>query len=206
MRSVPAAWEAVAGVCSVAEVRSGQPWLAAPAGPRTQELVVQRPGRVVAGICGAARAGTGAAGSAEGNTSVGGTGMAKFPAAAPGAAVPVSAADAGLGTPPAMMRVNSPACDESGGAAAGGVAGPEATACCKSSVSLWISMVTLSGLLMGGCTGDAEWPPKDPSPNRFGGGSSSSERERNNWVSPPGAVLSPLGAGSKLCGHSGSTA
>jgi hypothetical protein len=95
-----------------------------------------------AGTGGAAKAGTGAAGK----TSVGGTGMAKFPAATPDpAAAPGSAADAGLIAPPPMMRVNSPGPAKPAGAAACCIGGVEPTACCRSSVSLWINMVTLAG-------------------------------------------------------------
>jgi hypothetical protein len=77
-----------------------------------------------------------------------------------------------------------------------------AAGCCRSWVSLWINMVTLAGLPAGGCAGDGL--TMGDSPIRFGGDWLSSERERNNWVSPSGAIRSPLGAESKLCGHAGS--
>lgn len=122
--------------------------------------------------------------------------MAKFPAATPG-----PSAGAGLVTPPAMMRVNSPGPDKPAGEAAGGIGWAGAAACCRSSVSLWINMVTLAGLLEGGGAGDPGWLTNGDSPIWLGAGSLSSERERNKWVSPP-----PLGAGSRLCGHAGSAA
>jgi hypothetical protein len=74
-------------------------------------------------------------------------------------------------------------------------------ACCRSSLSLWISMVTLAGLPAEGGAGEGMGLPNGDSAIRLDAGSLSSERERNNWVSPP-----PLGAGSKLCGHAGSAA
>jgi hypothetical protein len=122
--------------------------------------------------------------------------MAKFPAA-----TPAPAAAAGLVMPPAMMRVNSPGPDNPAGAAAGGIGGLGTEACCRSSLSLWISMVTLAGLPADGGFGAAGWLTNGDSPIRLGAGSLSSESERNNWVSPP-----PLGAGSELCGHAGSAA